>query len=330
MFLQRKALYNLIQLNIHRINSKDLKINDLQNWQTTNYRDKSTDELFERLRCLGIILDLAKLEACAAHYDAPEDVVEVLAGKLAPLEKDQIFLPLFELWRRLFPEKRSLSIFCDELDYQIMCYDLEQSNEVQDALAYLQQILDEQVDLGVKPLKAFEVIQAYCANDLESFIFDYILEQIDGSNNGYAADLIEGMDRYIKDKIWFDYLRARTAILEEPIEGHALFEKIIKKVNVATHLDLVEEMLYFCAQTGNRSLFYPLAKKTLPILETEEEFQEFMEASYALYDYLELKQPSFAIAHLFHSRKHIAPDQPLLKEDAGVSEMKNILLQFKS
>ena len=54
MFLQRKAIYNLLQINLPRIESGELKVAELQPWQTENYRKKSTDMLIEDLHDLGI------------------------------------------------------------------------------------------------------------------------------------------------------------------------------------------------------------------------------------------------------------------------------------
>jgi hypothetical protein len=325
MLLQRKALYNLIQLNLTRIESGELKVSDLQKWQIANYREATTEELFQQLHELDIPLDTGNFEAFGKSFEAPEEIVETLAKERPPLEKDRIFLILFELWRRFFPEKRTISIFCDELDHQMMAYDLEKPSEVADALIYLQQLLEEHVDQGLEPKKAFQLIQMYCANDLESFLFDYILHEIDANNQSYASELLDGFKRFAKDPIWFDYLAARTDILADPEEGYEHLEKVIQQVEADTSLDLVEEMLFFLANSGNHSLFYALAKKTIPLLRVEEDFREFLEACYAHYDYLELKQPALAIARLFHSRASIALETPLLQADPALVEMRTIL-----
>jgi hypothetical protein len=327
MLLQKKALYNLIQLNLNRIEAGELKVGKLQQWQITNYREKTSEELFQELHQLGVNLGVENFEGYGKNFEAPEEIVEAFAKERTPLEKDQIFLILFELWRRFFPEKRTLSIFCDELDYQMVAYDLEKPSEIGDALVYLQQLFEESVDQGLEPTHALQLIQTYCANDIESFLFDYILNEIDANNHSYAVELLEGFKRFVKKQIWFDYLAARTAILDDPEEGYERLERVIDQTDEETSLDLMEEMLFFLANSGNHSLFYMLAKKTLSLLKLEGDFQEFLEACYAHYDYLELKQPAFAIALLFHARTSLSPGQPLLQSDPGLLEMQAILDQ---
>jgi hypothetical protein len=327
LLLQRKALYNLIQLNLARIEAGELKIGNLQTWQIANYRDTPAEELFLQLNALGVSFGKEHFELFGKKFEAPEEMVENLAKEREPLEQDQIFLILFELWRRFFPEKRSISIFCDELDYQMTAYDLEKPNAIADTLAYLQQLLEEHVDRGLEPKQAFAIIQTYCANDIESFLFDYILNAIEGGNQRLATELLDGFGRFVSKEIWFKYLSARAEILSDPEEGYEQLEKIINQLSSDTHLDLVEEMLFFLANSGNHSLFYTLAKKTIPLLKKEEDFRVYLEACYSHYDYLELKQPSLAIAFLFHSRASIPPETPLLPSDPGILEIRAIIDQ---
>ena len=327
MLLQRKALYNLIQLNLPRIEAGELHMGDLQSWQKENYRDKTVECLFAQLKGLGILLSVAEWQAYGQSCEEPEEIAEALGSKRKPLEKDQIFLIVFELWRRFFPEKRTLSIFCDELDNQMMAYDLSKPNQVADCLAYLEQILDEHVDRGLSPSKALELIQMYCASEIESFLFDYILAEIDAGNHTYATDLLDGFKLYVKDTPWFGYLEARTDILSDPEEGYDRLEKLVSKVQSDTPVDLLEEILFFLANTGNHSLFYALAIKTLPLIRLESDFKEFLEACYAHYDYLELKKPALAIANIFHSRSQIASDTPLSRADRAIAAIRIILDQ---
>jgi hypothetical protein len=299
----------------------------LQHWQVANYREKSTEELFQQLHGLGVMIEQDKFETFCTDFEAPEEIVETVAQEKPPLEKDHLFLILFELWRRRFPEKRTISIFCDELDYQMTAYDLEKPNEMCDALNYLQQLLNEQVDQGVDPHLAFRLIQTYCANDIESFLFDFILNEIEEGNSKYAKELLDGFIGFVRGELWFAYLAARAEILEDPEEGYEQLEKMVDKIHAGVNLDLVEETLFFLANSGNHSLFYKLAKKTLPLLRTEGDFHDFLEACYAHYDYLELKQPSLAIALLFHSRNSLPKERPILPTDPGMSEMRSILEQ---
>ncbi len=327
VLLQRKALYNLIQLNLTRIETGELQVGNLKKWQISNYRALPPEDLFAQLRELNIDLDLMRFEELSQNFEAPEEMVEKLASNREPLEKDQIFLIFFELWRRIWPEKRTISIFCDELDHQMIAYDLGRPSEITDALAYLQQLLEEHADRGLDPHHCFQLVQTYCANDIESFLFDFTLNEIETDNYSYAIELLDGFKPFLKPSLWFDYLRARACILKDPEDGYEMLEIVIHKITQETPLDLVADILFFLANSGNHSLFYTLAKKTMPLLKSERDFQEFLEACYSHYDYLELKKPALAIAHLFYSRRGIPSHTPLAETDPGMEEMRVILDQ---
>ena len=105
-----------------------------------------------------------------------------------------------------------MSVFCDELDHQIHQYDAEHlssAESIQDAVANLQVVLDENTDQGADPIEIFESISNACANDIESFLYDYISDQIESDNPSYALDLLDGFNDYVKDVKWFEFLRAR-------------------------------------------------------------------------------------------------------------------------
>lgn len=326
MLLQKKALYNLLQLNLAQ-NEGAYKCSSLHHWQIANYREMSSEELVKQLLMLGIALEAKDFEIFSKGFETPEELCEALTQERKPLEKDQIFLIIFELWRRLLPERRTISIFCDELDFQMMAYDLDRPNSISDTLAYLEQILEEHDDQGIEPTYALEMVQSFCANDIESFLFDYILNEVEAKNDRYATELLDGFKRFVKKRFAFNYLAARTQILIDPEEGYDLLEELIGQINENSSLELIEEMLFFLANSGNHSLFYLLAHKTLSLLKTEKDFQIFLEACYSHYDYLELKTPSLGIAFLYHSRKKIDKESLLSVSDPGLAEIRSILDQ---
>ncbi|MFQ5729798.1 MAG: hypothetical protein ACE5GN_05515, partial [Waddliaceae bacterium] len=156
-------------------------------WQVEDYRNLPTQTLFQNLNERGIALDNARFINFTEMVDSPEDFTEILLEDTSfdLMEQDRIFLHIFELWRRLVPEKLCLSIFCDELDHQIYLYDSgdpSSAESIQDAIANLQMILDENFDQGMKPSRIFESVSAGCANDLESFLYDFTTEQINNDN----------------------------------------------------------------------------------------------------------------------------------------------------
>lgn len=327
MELHKKAQYNLLQINLPRIESGELNVADLEPWQTENYREHSTDTLLARLNELGISFDQTDFTHYAEEFEEPEELANSVAKERPTLEQDHAFLLIFELWRREFPEKRTLSIFCDELDFQMTQYDLGHDNEVGDMLAYLLQILEENVDKGLNPQETLQTIQTYCANEIESFLFDYTLAQLEEGEIDYAADLLDGFYPYINDSLWFAYLHARVAYADAPASGCERLEAIITEIDETTSIDLVEEMLYFLADSGNHTLFHDLAQKMFPLMQTEGDLKEFLEICYLHYDHLELPDPGIALSKIFHNRKAIAPETPLDENDPDLAKVQAILDQ---
>lgn len=324
--LHKKAFYNLLKLNAKRIESGELKIADIEPWQTANYRDFSLNELFSSLKDLG--LELLDFERQAERYDSPEEMIKQIAKEKEPLEQDRLFLLIFELWRRLLPEKRALSIFCDELDYQISLFIQGQTHSfetLQDTLAYLQQIIAEHADKGFSPKRTFLSLQTFCAYNLESFLFDYILNQIETDNQKYASELLEGFKGCFQRPLWFDYLMARAEILDDLEEGYSKLETVIAKVNKEKSLELSLEILYFLAESGNPTLFHDLAIKIFPLLQTEEDFREFSEICFIHYEHLDYRQAMESIAEIAYKRRHILPMTPLPDSEADLQELRRVL-----
>ena len=142
-------------------------------WQCENYRVITDQKLFDRLAGFAVSED--DFYRLADEHVAPEQVMNSITLKTDE-EFEQAYLLVFELWRRLFPEKQSLSIFCDELDHIIMEYQEEKisSEKIVETLNELERVLDENFDHGVEPKEVFEMVRCHMAHDLESFLFDFI------------------------------------------------------------------------------------------------------------------------------------------------------------
>ncbi len=184
------------------------------------------------------------------------------------------------MWRRFIHDKAILSIFCDELDYQINLYDrdeLESAGELEDALTRLESILDEYADEGEDPVDVFESISAECANGLESFLYDYIVDQIESDNGTYAADLVDSFYDFVKDVSWFDFLKARAVAPNDPVEANDIIKQLIFDSVEEPDLELNLEILAFLVQGGDRNLFLRLVQGTLPLLSAESELQELLQ-----------------------------------------------------
>ncbi|MGE4574388.1 MULTISPECIES: hypothetical protein [Parachlamydia] len=325
MQVERKALYNLLRMNW----LLDPSIKVLA-WQVEDYRALPVFEIFNRLQAKHVDLDKVSLTALAEHCDNPEDLTDELVegSEISQEDEDQIYLLLFELWRRLIPEKPSLSTFCDELDHQIYLYDqgnLDQEEGIQDVLANLQVILDENVDGGGKPLEVFELVTNTCANDIESFLYDFIAEQIDHHNYSYASELIEGFQKYIKDEKWFEFLTTRILAVTDSHGANQQVRQLTKKIMAKPDLEFIFEILTFLVQDGEKEAFVKLAKKGVSLLQTEEDFRDLLLISSDFFHHLDLEKQEDAIKKILQARHRKSIAEHVKAQDSDVQQFVKIL-----
>jgi hypothetical protein len=310
MELERKAIYNLLRMNKH-----DGKT--CSSWQVENLRLKSLDALFKDLSKVGIDLDSRHFAAHAEAYDTPEEFSDALANEdLDAKESDKIYLIVFELWRRLIPEKRSVSIICDELDECIHLYDegaLKKEEEIQDSLNQLVNLLDENIDEGLNPQKLFEVIQANLANDLESFLYDYISEKIDEEDYDFAQELIDDFQPFISESIWFDFLKVKVLANKDSEKANLILEKLATEKHSDIEFSL--ELLEFLAKFGDEILFLKLAKKTCSLIENEDEFQDLLLTTEKYFSCLDKEAQEANVSNLLKQRSKKPLDSTIDKND---------------
>lgn len=327
--MNRRALYNSLRMNW--VLNPTLTV---EAWQVEDYRSLPIDLLFERLEDKGIHLDKSAFVIFADAVDSPEELADSLSDDLIAdnKERDQIYLIVFELWRRLLPEKPCISVLCDEIDHQIHLYDrgeLDSIEPIQDVLANLQVVLDENSDAGTDPLEAFSYVTHLCANDLEAFLYDFIADQIDHDNFSYASDLLEGFDDYISDHRWFDFLKARVLAVHETEESEELIQRLVHEAKNKSDLDFNLELLSFLVRAGDQSTFEVLAKKTIPLLETEEDFRILLSISADFYHRLDKEKVEQAIQHLLEQRKRRQGEASFDPQDPSIKVFQSILRDAK-
>lgn len=325
MQIERRALYNLMRLNwLHNPNMP------VEPWQVDDYRVMPVDTLFERLSFHDIDLDRTLFADLANEYDSPEDFTDALLAEYEAdnVTQDQVYLLIFELWRRLLPEKPCLSIFCDELDYQVHLYDTGQTTnpeDIQDAVANLQVVLDENTDEGADPFEVFESISGGCANDIESFLYDYISDQIESDNLLYASDLLDGFNDYVRDVKWFDFLRARYIAHTDQAAANEHIPHLIQDSKDSPDLEYNLELLSFLVQGGGRNVFVDLVKRTIPLIQTEEDFQDLLTIAVDFFHRLDSEKEEKALQVLLRKRSHLHLEGLIDPKDPQISELLKIL-----
>lgn len=323
--LERRALYNLVRMNW--LNDPGLPV---EPWQVKDYRSLSTLTIFENLRKKGVDLDEDRFVAYTDSEESPEELADFLIERenLEPEEQDQIYLLIFELWRRLVPEKLCITIFCDEFDHQIYLYDKRDPSageSIQDVVANLQMILEENLDDGAQPTEIFSSIGAACANNLEGFLYDFIAEQIDSNNIPYAFELYEGFKIYFKGNKWFDLLRVRLSEESDPDLANEKLKKLVLKASKEQDLQFNFEIFEFLVQGGEKGDFNRMVRKTVPLLETEEELQDLLTICTDYYRCLDEDQKELAVQSILDQRAPNSLDDSIDQNDASLPELLKIL-----
>lgn len=322
--MERRALYNSLRMNWLVDPSTPI-----EPWQAEDYRASSMDELFKKLHDFNIQIDKASFIALAEDCSTPEELADLVEKSDDREEADKIYLILFELWRRLIPEKQSLSIFCDELDHQIYLYDTGKSGTVEgveDALANLKMILDENYENSegeAEPQELLTLVINGCANDIESFLYDFIVTQIEHQNEPYALELLDNFMPYVHDIKRFQFLKAEALFSTDREASIQIVEKLVKDKDKDLEFSL--ELLNFLAKVGDEKLFKPLAKQTVPLLRVEEDFLDFSNICSDFFHYSDHDEKEIQIQAILKENEGKLLDGPISSSDPRIKGLLKIL-----
>jgi hypothetical protein len=272
MELKGRALFNLLRINWLEDRSLQVKA-----WQVEDYRALTDEEIYRRLAALGIALDAKQLRTYAESCETPEELVEHLWLKEEDLEgEDQAYLLLFEIWRRSFAQKRTLSIFCDALDEVIEQFDQGeriQEEKVKEMLTELEDILDQAVDEGGDPQEVFAEVRSFCAHDLESFLYDVIVAEIEGGNSLYASELLDGFSAYISFANRFAFLRARLFATTDCDKANLVISRLLEQLQEEKDTPFLFEIARYLAQRGDAQVYSQAVRQLEQEIVTEAERQ---------------------------------------------------------
>lgn len=325
--MHRKALYNLLRMNW----LEDPSI-EVEPWQVENYRELTDQEIFDRLERFEIRINADTFFAYAEESTDPEELADALAGEEDDAKvQDQIFLLTFELWRRFEHDKLDMSVFCDELDWQIDLYDreaVEDSESLIDALSTLETVLDENVDQGGDPVDVFQAVAAECANDVEEFLYDFISDQIDSENTDYALELVDGFVEYLDDDRWFALLKARIAEHPDGEEAWRLLEQLVGESFDEDDLELVYEIIDTLVKGGQVDLFGQMVETASTLLQTEEDFQELLTLCAVFFGRSDYDGEEAKVQAMLSGREHRDPEGRVVASEPDVQQLVGLVREF--
>ncbi len=223
MEFKGRSIYNLLRSSAQE--ESEFKENP---WCLWDYRSFSELQLFSMIADLKISLSKEHFMLYAESCDTPEELLECLWVNESDVDgQERAYLIFFELWRRLFSHKRSLSIFFDELDFLIASFDeglsLEEEN-MRKVLSELEDILHQ----GEATDEFLSSIFSYAAHDVESFLYDYISELLDEGNESLASLFITAFKKNVIKKRWFAFLQIRLLALSDLEELQSSIHRIVE------------------------------------------------------------------------------------------------------
>ena len=118
-------------------------------------------------------------------------------------------------------------------------------------------ILDENVDSGANPHELFTSVVNGCAQDVESFLYDFIQTQIEHQNNNYAQELIEGFRPFVKDEKWFELLEAEVLFPTDREAALQIVERLLRGKNKENELSFNLEVLALSKSGEEKRLKQP-------------------------------------------------------------------------
>lgn len=250
MVLSRKALYNLLRL----AQADGIELPGVQGWELEDHSQLDQEALFKRLLSLGIKLDPSSFAAFAASVKSPEELADVVVPDEADDElHDHAYLILFELWRRLLPDRRPHSIFCNELDELMSSWYAEDEGSnarAQGAISLLQTVLQDADDAGMDPETLFAMIAEGCGNNLAGFLYDFGRAQLedDDGDPRLAREIVDFYQNIVPEPRWMEMLQ--SAILDQ--EGHeetasqlrhSLAAKLTEDWSLQIALELITDLM---------------------------------------------------------------------------------------
>ncbi len=324
MSYKGRSFYNLLQMNLKQNPELQAEL-----WQVEDYQNLSTKELFSRLESHQIFLDEDHFRLYVDQSDSPEDLTNLLCLEDNFIIHEKIFLSLFELWRRFYPHKQSLSLFFNEFDHLIEHYEegnLEDEDHLQMALLSFQRILEDNVDEGGHSLEGFKLLSQFSCHDLEVFIYEYISHQLNLENELYASELLEGFYEYMENKRWFDFLRARIVFATDPKEGAMILQRMLESLKEMPDMLLQFEMLHFLIYRDNSSQFLAAFHQTLEMVETEGDLCKLMTICCDYLNCIEKEEEEQILQELIDKRKNIQPFELINRQDKAFCILKELMM----
>jgi hypothetical protein len=313
-----RSKFNLIKYK--KRENPNLKVKD---WEVLDYKSLSLEVLFSNLKALGF--DFTP-ESVIELKDSGEELDTISLKKFSTLHisvenLERAYLNFFEIWRRLLPDHKSISVFANDFDEFIDAYEKGEVTGNEALFNELFDILDESVDEGMEAKSVFEELSNYFGHDLESFLICYIFDLIEHDNETLALRYLDNIYPYIRGNLWLDFFRIKLLKGALPEDVTAITFRFLDKLKLNFDPELAFEVLYYLIETGHKEIFKKTYKEFLKEIKTQDEFREMLEILHAFFSLNEQNKEENLVKELIENRKKMslqekigAPEKRVLQE----------------
>ncbi|MFQ5728987.1 MAG: hypothetical protein ACE5GN_01330, partial [Waddliaceae bacterium] len=138
-------------------------------------------------------------------------------------------------------------------------------------------------------------------------------------------ELLDGFGEYLKGSKWLELLNIHFLEKTDPESVQEPLKKMVLKAVKEEDLQFNLELLSLIAHAGGHGEFHKMVKKTVPLLKTEEDFQDFLTICGNFYRYLDEDSKEQAIQSILDERLNHPLSNPIEENDPDVTGLLKIV-----
>ena len=294
-----------------------------EKWMVEDLSYVSDADLFKRLEEMRVPVTGKNLNKYLEEIETPEDFLEAVTLETDSPEKvEAVYLILFELFKRKASDKGSLSVFADLLDSCIHTYEATSGKNWSEIVTHLHQlhhILRENLANVKNPAEILERVSRYFAYDLEGFLYDFIADLIDRSEEVLAQEFIELFFDYLTKPYWF-------SLLEFYLKGNdeIRLENLVDSASETKDFEFSLEVLHLLKEEES-DRFFQLLSHTVDISKDEADFVELLTIAQEFFEVKDRQREIIEIKKILDSRSQIDEKRRIHPQDAGCTHFKKIV-----
>ena len=119
-------------------------------------------------------------------------------------------------------------------------------------------------------------------------------------------------------------LKARVLAHRDLEDSDTFLQALVKKYSADKDLEFNLEALAFMSREGDKTQFVPLLKKTLPLIEVEDDFQDLLSICADYCHYEDKEDVEKQIQKMLENRSHNSPESGIKDNDPDLTALGNV------